>query len=138
MKGNFQVSIRYPRDLIEHSNLGIYYFDQKSEKWVYAKSENNRRKQTITAELSNMDAVTIIQDLDSPKIKKLFPGNGGQYQSVDVNRIKIELEDSISGIESEESSFELTLNGNKLYPAYQPLKTISYNLDRPLEKGSSN
>ena len=137
LKGNFQVSIRYPRDLIEHSNLGIYYFDQKSEKWVYAKSENNRRKQTITAELSNMDAVTIIQDLDSPKIKKLFPGNGGQYQSVDVNRIKIELEDSISGIESEESSFELTLNGNKLYPAYQPLKkTISYNLDRPLEKGS--
>ena len=31
LKGKFQVGIRYSRDLVEHSNLGIYYYDPKSE-----------------------------------------------------------------------------------------------------------
>ena len=38
-----------------------------------------------------MDAVTVIQDLDSPRIKKTFPGNSGRYHIRDVNKIIIEV-----------------------------------------------
>ena len=136
IKSKFRVGIRYDRDLVEHSNLGIYYYDGKDEEWVYTPTENNRRKQILTAELEQMDAVTVIQDLDSPQIKNTFPGNSGRYHIQDVNRIEIEVDDSISGIESEEASFDLLLNDNPVYPAYQPLKkTVSYNFDQPLKEG---
>ena len=136
IKSKFRVGIRYDRDLVEHSNLGIYYYDGKEEEWVYTPTENNRRKQILTAELEQMDAVTVIQDLDSPQIKNTFPGNSGRYHIQDVNRIEIEVDDSISGIESEEASFDLLLNDNPIYPAYQPLKkTLSYNFDQPLKEG---
>ena len=136
LKSKFRVGIRYDRDLVEHSNLGIYYYDGKEEEWVYTPTENNRRKQILTAEMEQMDAVTVIQDLDSPQIKNTFPGNSGRYHIQDVNRIEIEVDDSISGIESEEASFDLLLNDNPVYPAYQPLKkTVSYNFDQPLKEG---
>ena len=136
LKGKFHIGIKYDRDLVEHSNLGIYFYDIKSKKWVYAKTENNKRKQILTAELDQMDAITIIQDLDSPQILDTFPGNSGRYHIRDVNSIRIEVDDPISGIESEEGSFELKLNGKKLYPAFQPLKQIiSYNLNQPLSEG---
>ena len=136
LKSKFRVGIRYDRDLVEHSNLGIYYYEGKEEKWVYTPTENNRRKQILTAEMEQMDAVTVIQDLGSPQIKNTFPGNSGRYHIQDVNRIEIEVDDSISGIESEEASFDLLLNDNPVYPAYQPLKkTVSYNFDQPLKEG---
>ena len=136
IKSKFRVGIRYDRDLVEHSNLGIYYYDRKDEEWVYTPTENNRRKQILTAEMEQMDAVTVIQDLDSPQIKNTFPGNSGRYHIQDVNRIEIEVHDSISGIESKEASFDLLLNDNPVYPAYQPLKkTVSYNFDQPLKEG---
>ena len=136
LRGKFQVGIRYSIDLVKHSNLGIYYYDQKSQKWEYVLTKNNQRKQILTAELDQMDAVTIIQDLDAPNINRTFPGNNGRYHLGDVDHISIQVDDEISGIESEETSFNLLLNDQILYPAFQPLKKIiSYNFDQPLQKG---
>ena len=136
LKDTFKVGIRYDRDLTEHSNLGIYYYDGKDEAWVYTPTKNNRRKQILTASLKQMDAVTVIQDLDSPLIKRTFPADGGRYQVADVNHIKISVDDLISGIESEEASFDLLINDNLVYPAYQPKRQeISYSFEQPLSEG---
>ena len=87
--------------------------------------------------METMDAITIIQDLDSPIINNIFPGNGGRYYAQDLNKISIQVDDYLSGIESDESSFNLLLNEKVIYPSFQPIKkTISYNLDSPLNKGS--
>ncbi len=137
IKGKFQVGIRYDKELAEHSNLGIYYYNSKKEKWIYSASENNRRKLILTSVMETMDAITIIQDLDSPIINNIFPGNGGRYYAQDLNKISIQVDDYLSGIESNESSFSLLLNEKNIYPSFQPIKkTISYNLDSPLNKGS--
>ena len=91
----------------------------------------------LTATIEHMDAVTIIQDLDSPIINRIFPGNGGRYNKEDVNKIIISVDDNLSGIEAKETSFSLKLNDNILYPAYQPIeKKVSYNLDKQLNRGS--
>ena len=137
LKGEVQVSIRYDKDLSEHKNLGIYYYNPKKEKWNYATTKNNRRKMILTASLEHMDAITIIQDLEPPKISKMFPGNGGRYNIKDMNKISITVEDHLSGIEAKESSFSLKLNETVLYPAFQPIQQkVSYNLDKQLNRGS--
>jgi hypothetical protein len=83
-----------------------------------------------------MEAITIIQDLDSPKITRFFPENGGRYQSRDVRKININVDDSLSGIEPIEKSFSLRFNDKPIYPAYQPIqKLISYSFDTVLSNG---
>ena len=137
LKGEIQVGIRYNKDLNEHKNLGIYYFNPRKETWHYANTKNNRRKMILTATLEHMDAITIIQDLDPPSISRISPGNGGRYNKEDVNKIIISVDDNLSGIEAKETSFSLKLNDNILYPAYQPIKKkVSYNLDKQLNRGS--
>ena len=91
----------------------------------------------LTASLEHMDAITIIQDLEPPKVSKMFPGNGGRYNIKDMNKISITVEDHLSGIEAKESSFSLKLNETVLYPAFQPIQQkVSYNLDKQLNRGS--
>ena len=136
LKGKIEVELSYNRDLSEHSNLGIYYYDNKKEDWIYLTTRRNKSKLTLTSDLREMEAITIIQDLDPPKITRFFPENGGRYQSRDVRKIKINVEDSISGIEPVEKSFSLKFNNKPLYAAYQPIqKLISYSFDTMLSNG---
>ena len=52
-------------------------------------------------------------------------------------RFSVYVDDSLSGIDAKETSFDLKLNETVLYPAYQPIKKIvSYNFDQPLQEGS--
>ena len=136
LKNKFKIGIRYDRDLAAHSNLGIYYYNQKRKKWVYTTTENNNKKQILTAELNKMDAVTIIQDLDSPLIRRTFPADGGRYNIEDVKKIKIIVDDLISGIDSDENSFDLLFNDLPVFYAYQPIKKeISYTFQKLLTEG---
>ena len=86
--------------------------------------------------MDQLHAITIIQDLVSPKIIKTFPANNGYYKGTDIKRILIDVDDSISGIEAKEKSFSVKLDGKKLFCAYQPVKKqISYIFDRGLSAG---
>jgi hypothetical protein len=52
---------------------------------------------------------------------------------LELSTFKIKIDDLLSGFDPSESSFELILDDQSLIYAYQPkLKTISYELDRPL------
>ena len=81
LKGKIEVQLKYNENLREHSNLGIYYFNQKNSDWEYLKTERLRNRFILRAELTDMEAITIIQDLSPPKIIKAFPENGGRYLS---------------------------------------------------------
>lgn len=136
LRNEFNVAIRYDFDLVEHSNLGLYYFNNKKEEWTYLETENNRKKQILTASMTEFDAVTIIQDLEPPKILSMHPGNGGGYKANDVNEIRILVNDRISGIEPNEESFSLSINNQPVFFAYQPIKEeVSYKLEKTLTQG---
>jgi len=136
LKGPFDVGIRYAKDLASHTKLGLYYFDPKGKEWIYTPSKNNQRKQIITTTMRHMNPITLIQDLDAPMIRSTFPANSGRYHKEDVSTIVIAVDDYISGVESDESSFDLLLDDIPVYFAYQPIKKeISYIFDTPLTKG---
>ena len=136
LKNEFLLGLRYSNRLSGHTKMGIYYYDEKSEDWVYLKTNNNSDKKILTAKLDQLHAVTIIQDLFPPKILKTYPANGGFYKGEDIKKISINIEDSISGIDPKEKSFEIKLNGNRLFCAYQPVKKqITYDIDRGMDPG---
>ena len=139
LNNDFNVGIKYDFELAEHSNLGIYYYDNNEGQWIFSKTKNNKRKQILTTSLNQFEAVTVIQDLEPPLISRTHPSEGGRYKNDAINQIRISVDDELSGIEAEEESFELKLNGQPLHAAYQPVKKeVSYYLDRPLKNGNHN
>jgi len=136
LKGKIEVQLKYDQSLAKHSNLGIYYYNNKKSKWNYLDTKRTKNKLILNTEIYEMDAITIIQDLDPPKIIRFFPENGGRYESKDIKEIKIDVDDHISGIEPDEKSFNLKFNDMSIYPAYQPIKkTISYKFDNRIKRG---
>lgn len=137
LKDSFLVGIRYNQEYTNYSKLGIYYFDQKENKWLYSNTKNNKKNRVLTTSLKELDAVTIIQDLIPPKIINSFPEDGGRYMSKDLSQISIYIDDNISGIKSSENSMSLKFNGSKILYAYQPKqKKIYHRFKKPLRKGN--
>ena len=63
-------------------------------------------------------------------------GNKPITKSDIVNEIKIIVDDPISGIESDEASFDLLFNDTPIFFDYQPIKKeISYPFNQPLTAG---
>ena len=137
LKDEFLIGLRYNQRLSGHTKMGIYYYDEKAEDWEYVPTKNNPKNNILTAYLDQFHAVTIIQDLVTPKILKSFPANNGHYKGTDITKIVIDVDDTISGIEPKEKSFSVILDGQKLFCAYQPLKKqISYGFDRAMSPGN--
>jgi hypothetical protein len=137
LQDSFLIGLRYEHQYSGHSKMGIYYYDRKEQQWIYTPTKNNPKRQILTTSLDQFDAVTIIQDLEHPKILKTIPAHGGHYKTEDITKIKIDVDDDLSGIEAKEASFSLTLDGQSVYFAYQPvIKQLSYTMDRTLQSGN--
>ena len=130
------IAVRYSAKLKDKEKIHLYFYDQK-EGWSFIETENNKDRKVLTGEVKHIDAVAIIEDLTPPIIKSIHPGNNGTYPSLELNQFKIKIDDTLSGFEPVEDSFELKLDNTRLIYAYQPkTKVITYNLERPLPIGT--
>ena len=133
---SMNIAIRYPKKFDENAKLHLYYYDQK-EGWTFIPSFKNKDRRVISGEVEHLDAIAIIEDKISPEIISIHPGNNGKYPSLELDQFRIRIDDKLSGFKADESSFDLTLDNQKLIYAYQPkLKVLTYNLKRPLSIGS--
>ena len=135
-KDTFRVGIRYDKQYALHSGLAIYKYDQKDEKWIFLPSKNDQAEHILSTTLDQCDAITIIQDLKAPKIVSSFPAKGGHYKAKDMDKILVIIDDLLSGIDGNEETLSLKLNGKSVLFAYQPMKKeISFLLKSPLSVG---
>ena len=76
-------------------------------------------------------------DIDKVVIETLrFKDLIKKHSITEIEKIIIDVEDSISGIEPKEKSFIVKLNGNRLFCAYQPVKKqITYEFERGMNEG---
>ena len=133
---SMNIAIRYPKKFDENEKLHLYHYDQK-EGWTFIPSSINKDSRVISGEVEHLDAIAIIEDEISPYIISMHPGNNGKYPSLELDQFRIRIDDKLSGFKAEETSFDLTLDNQKLIYAYQPkLKVLSYNLRRPLSIGT--
>ena len=132
---SMNIAIRYPKKFDENEKLHLYYYDQK-EGWTFIPSFKNKDRRVISGEVEHLDAIAIIEDKISPEVISMHPGNNGKYPSLELDQFRIRIDDKLSGFKADESSFDLTLDNQKLIYAYQPkLKVLTYNLKRPLSIG---
>lgn len=138
-KDSFKVAIRYDKKYALHSKMAIYQYNQKEEEWTFLPTKNDRNKRVLSTSLRQCNAITVIQDLSSPVIGSSFPAKGGHYQAEDLDIIRIQIKDAISGIDGNEKTLSLKVNDKSVLFAYQPVKKeISYILPTLLTIGAHN
>ncbi|MBL7014014.1 MAG: M23 family metallopeptidase [Candidatus Marinimicrobia bacterium] len=136
LKDTFRVGIRYDQQYALHSGMAIYRFDQKDESWVFLPTKNDKNEHILSTTLDQCDALTIIQDLKAPIVISSFPAKGGHYKAKDMDKILVVIDDILSGIDGDEETLSLELNGQPVIFAYQPMKKeISFFLKSPLSSG---
>jgi len=129
------IAIRYKSKYNDQKRMHLYYYDQR-EGWTFIPSTNNKDRGVISGEVKQLDAIAIIEDKSPPLILSSHPGNNGKYPSLELDQIKIRIDDKLSGFDPKESSFDLFLDNLPLIYTYQPkLKIISFDLSRPLSIG---
>ena len=91
----------------------------------------------LFGEVKHLDAIAVIEDKNPPEILNSFPGNNGKYAQLGLDHFKININDELSGFDPNPKSFDLLLDGKKIFYAFQPkLKSLSYQLDEPLSIGN--
>lgn len=135
-KDTFQVAMRIPEEMTGLKNMDLYFYNQKEEAWSHLKTSRKRDNSVLIAAHNKFDAIAVVQDTVPPVVTWSYPANGSRYHYQDIKTLRIELDDELSGIDPSEESLQLLIDGNRLYPAYQPVdKELSYELEGALEQG---
>ena len=135
LKDTIRIGIRYSNHIKNMKNISLYYYNQK-DGWTFLPSSMHSNRQVIASTLFSLDAITIMQDIEPPFIRKVYPENGGKFHYKDLKTISIIADDYLSGLNSNEKSMEIKLDGLTVRYAFQPIKKeLSYYLPTPLDTG---
>ena len=135
LKDTIRIGIRYNNKIKNMKNLSLYYYNQKHG-WTFLPSKMNKNRQVISSTLFTLDAISIMQDIDPPFVRKVYPENGGKFHYKDLRTISIIADDYLSGLNPDEKSMSMKLDNIPVRYAFQPIiKELSYYLPSPLEAG---
>ena len=135
LKDTIRIGIRYSNQIKNMKNVSLYYYNQK-DGWTFLPSLMHTNRQVIASTLFSLDAITIMQDIEPPFIRKVYPENGGKFHYKDLKTIYVIADDYLSGLNSDEKSMSMKLDDIPVRYAFQPIKKeLSYYLPTPLEAG---
>ena len=135
LKDTIRIGIRYSNQIKNMKNVSLYYYNQK-DGWTFLPSLMHTNRQVIASTLFSLDAITIMQDIEPPFIRKVYPQNGGRFHYKDLKTISVIADDYLSGLNSDEKSMSMKLDDIPVRYAFQPIKKeLSYYLPTPLEAG---
>ena len=135
LKDTVRIGIRYNNQIKDMKNISLYYYNQKHG-WTFLPSSINKNRQVVSSTLHSLDAISIMQDIEPPFIRKDYPENNGWFHYKDLKTIYIIADDHLSGLNSDEKSMEMKLDGLSVRYAFQPIKKqLSFYLPTPLDAG---
>ena len=135
LKDTIRIGIRYSNHIKNMKNISLYYYNQK-DGWTFLPSSMHTNRQVIASTLFSLDAITIMQDIEPPFIRKVYPENRGRFHYKDLKTISVIADDYLSGLNSDEKSMSMKLDDIPVRYAFQPIKKeLSYYLPTPLEAG---
>lgn len=131
-----KVGLRIPETWVGKSHLAIYYYNPDDESWSYCPTLQQPQPDILISTVPRMDAVTLLQDSQAPRVTATFPANGARYQYQDVRTLRATLTDDLSGLDPTEQSLQMTIDGTRVWCAWQPnRKELTYRLRTPLPAG---
>ena len=135
LKDTIRIGLRYSNHIKNMKNISLYYYNQK-DGWTFLPSLMHTNRQVIASTLFSLDAITIMQDIEPPFIRKVYPENKGRFHYKDLKTIYVIADDYLSGLNSDEKSMSMKLDDIPVRYAFQPIKKeLSYYLPTPLEAG---
>tara|TARA_B100001146_G_scaffold68453_1_gene60545 strand:+ start:8916 stop:11171 length:2256 start_codon:yes stop_codon:yes gene_type:complete len=135
LKDTIRIGLRYSNHIKNMKNISLYYYNQK-DGWTFLPSSMHTNRQVIASTLFSLDAITIMQDIEPPFIRKVYPENKGRFHYKDLKTIYVIADDYLSGLNSDEKSMSMKLDDIPVRYAFQPIKKeLSYYLPTPLEAG---
>ena len=135
LRDTVRIGIRYNNQIKDMRNISLYYYNQKHG-WTFLPSSINKNRQVVSSTLHSLDAISIMQDIEPPFIRKVYPENNGRFHYKDLKTIYIIADDHLSGLNSDEKSMEMKLDGLSVRYAFQPIKKqLSFYLPTPLDAG---
>ena len=118
------------------NQLAVYYYNYKQNRWEYSKSRLDPETDFIETSLDRFETVALLLDDIAPAIKTVNIENLRSYPHGQLSSIKAELYDNLSGFESQESSFNMSIDGQRLLAEYQPIdKELKYGFNQPIDIG---
>lgn len=132
LKGSATIELHYPATDSMPAKLGIYQVSRT--KPVFMGNIINFQNNSISCNISNLGAFTIIRDTIPPHIEIRYPDNNAQLSDKKPTFLGV-VYDDLSGIATERSII-MRLDGEKAIAEFDPdAKTIKYELDDPLLPG---
>ena len=137
-KNNIDITLTINND-IDLRHCSIYTFDNKKLKWNFVKSRIDTTQNSLSAILYRSAVFTVLEDTKPPNILFTYPHNQQVYSADSINTLLIILNDDLSGIDANEETLKVFLDGKRAWVAYQPIdKEISYNFKNALTTGEHN
>ena len=113
--------------------VGIYYFDDKKDDWIYLKTTYDNNKYS-TSVLSN-ETFALIEDNKNPVITNLIPNINSTYRFQDLNTLSFNIDDKLSGI-SDIKNIQVKIDGENILFDYIPYrKLVQYTFEEELLEG---
>jgi hypothetical protein len=114
------IMLSYPDTISQPQQLGICRRSDKS--WIFIDNKVNLANQTVSARVYSLKDFALMRDAEPPALSIRTPLAGAVTHNPRP-LIAVDVRDSTSGFESEES-IELRLDGQKLIAEYDPEREV--------------
>ncbi len=132
LKRSAKIELNYPNIDPSPSKLGIYQINRTRP--GFRGNNLNLQKSSISCNISNLGAFTILRDTIPPVVEIRHPANNAQLSDKKPTLIAV-VYDALSGI-ANERSIVMRLDGAKVIAEYDPdARTINYELEEALLSG---
>lgn len=132
LKKSGRMGLKYPADDPSPHKLGVYRVGRLKPR--FSGNMINTQNYTISCNLSNLGAFTLIRDIVPPYVEIRNPRANSQLQNSRPTILAV-VYDQLSGIANERSII-MKLDGKKVIAEYDPdEKTVKYQPDEPLLPG---
>ena len=139
-KGPMRLQFTVPGNRLLPEHAGIFYLDAE-DGWEFMDPAGSHTRAELVASRtyrtlsSSGEIFALLEENDPPHIQFREPDAGATYRRADLQRIRINVEDTVTGI-ADETAISLTLDGMPRIFEYNTLRNlVTYVPPRPLSPG---
>lgn len=116
LKDKVRVAFRCPKDEKNPVQLGVYYLDSKRG-WTFLGNDFDFDTGTLLALSPSLETFALIRDTEGPILSQTLPRPGATIPTLRPY-IEVAIRDDGSGVDHR--SIQVSLDGHRLIPAYDP------------------
>lgn len=135
-RNEMKIEFRLNEKAFRDSSIAIYYFDKKSEEWIFMTTEFDSENYFLSTTALSGEIFSVILEKDPPVITTLIPNKGGSYTQNTLTSLSFNIEDHFSGIRDENNIMVTIDKAPVIFEFNSYRKQVIYELEYSLAIGS--